>query len=1107
MMETSPITMSQPPKGNTSLSSCIIAFSIVLVAFGMGAFFTFPHTAHAAEELYNIPSLASDTYLNAYYRFEEASGTAIVDTKNGVNGTLGGATINQTGEFGKAYYFNDLTGSNGDTFPSSTAWQAGTNDMSIVFWFKAPSQTTYGTAIIGSTQSWDATARFGIKYNWTGWSSSYANQISPAYWDGSSMHNLISGTLANDTWYHIAFVRSGDTAKLYVNGLEMDSQTGWAGYNLTLAKSGYQMTLGWWGPDSDQIKMYLDDLAFFSRALSKTEINELYNNPFALSISSTTQYRSDGVTALKEGEVATSSNAVFGAFINSGSTNNVSLEVQVQPTGYLFDNTTVSTSSPYISPNTSTTVTYSGSDGRYHWEAMAVDTAGNTSTWQTFGINATSTTDFAIDTTPGFSGELFSSPLFGDSDLVSYYRMQVGPEDYKDNNNGQDSNVIYGTTDGRFGAGASFNGSNSTISTDYSYGGNISISFWVKLAADTLTPGQDIALVEVGSPTNYIEHWVSYYNNGGTKQLVFDRLRQNVANDTAVYNITLGTTTWYHIVYTYDGSTVRGYVNGSLVQSVASTGNGASGTVWPFALSSYNTIAWSGGPVDLNGSMDDVSIFSRALSASEVASLYHGSSLYLTSPQQYKSDATTTISEGATTTESTVVFGANLASLGTSTLQLQVEVKPAGTGFADIPNASSSPVSPGSFATTTFSSSTAIDPSVYPRDPESWSNGSFHWQARAYDTVTGATSSWQSPTAGDFTINTVPLYMQKHGPYPSYASTTDWHDDLYDGSSTIDCYQGAGITSTIGYCGCSITSAVMWLRYNGITTDTLGEDVNPGTLNAWLTNTGEYTSQGDFTWDPIERYASSSSGGAIVFDEDSPSYDGSSISTLRSLVDAKLSSSTPNPVILKENANNHFVLATGFATTAGTSTYTTRDSAYYNTRYLNQTMNTSSEIYGYSNNIDGVRIYYDPIALPQINTYAIDLPNALMLIDSQGRRTGKDPVTDVSYHEVPGTTYFEEGHSGQLHFSDPPIGQYTLYVLGGQTGQYNLDSWVDDGGPNPPRPQRISGDIRVGSMVAYWQNYNPANVVSSTLSFKEVVSSTASITSAPPHNLPLPPAP
>jgi hypothetical protein len=148
-----------------------------------------------------------------------------------------------------------------------------------------------------------------------------------------------------------------------------------------------------------------------------------------------------------------------------------------------------------------------------------------------------------------------------------------------------------------------------------------------------------------------------------------------------------------------------------------------------------------------------------------------------------------------------------------------------------------------------------------------------------------------------------------------------------------------------------------------------------------------------------------------------------------------------------------------------------------------------------------------PTGITPTNSYAINLPDSLILVDSQGRRTGEDPITSVTYHEISGTSYFEEGDSGQLYFTAPPTGQYILYVLGGATGPYNLDYWIDNGGSNPPKRETVSGNIQKGSMVAYVQDYDAANTASSTFSISSTVSSTASITSAPPNNLPPPPVP
>jgi hypothetical protein len=156
-------------------------------------------------------------------------------------------------------------------------------------------------------------------------------------------------------------------------------------------------------------------------------------------------------------------------------------------------------------------------------------------------------------------------------------------------------------------------------------------------------------------------------------------------------------------------------------------------------------------------------------------------------------------------------------------------------------------------------------------------------------------------------------------------------------------------------------------------------------------------------------------------------------------------------------------------------------------------------------------IQSEPTSTPQAVSLSyeahINLPNTLMLVDSQGRRAGEDPRNDTVFREIPGASGFgEDAKSGELDFSYPLESPFTLYVLGGQTGEYALDVWITNLGTQIP-PQRISGTINAGSMIAYAPDYNLKNPASSTLVFQGVVSSTASITSVPPDNLPPPPVP
>lgn len=134
-----------------------------------------------------------------------------------------------------------------------------------------------------------------------------------------------------------------------------------------------------------------------------------------------------------------------------------------------------------------------------------------------------------------------------------------------------------------------------------------------------------------------------------------------------------------------------------------------------------------------------------ATTQSDVQNFFGVAPLNISNPQQYQSDAATAIAAGGMVTSSAVVFGATLNSNGTSTLQLQAEVKPTGFPFTGTANVTGTLVSPGARATTTYIGS----------------NGSYHWQARVVD-GNGSSSVWQTfginaTSTVDFIINNNPI--------------------------------------------------------------------------------------------------------------------------------------------------------------------------------------------------------------------------------------------------------------------------------------------------------------------------------------------------------------
>jgi hypothetical protein len=96
------------------------------------------------------------------------------------------------------------------------------------------------------------------------------------------------------------------------------------------------------------------------------------------------------------------------------------------------------------------------------------------------------------------------------------------------------------------------------------------------------------------------------------------RFRNSLGAATTITSAGLVPNTWQHYAMTYDGAKLRVYRNGVLHDSVASTGNI---TLTTEALTIGRTL-FNGSPFSLNGSLDEVALWNRALSASEVQCIY-----------------------------------------------------------------------------------------------------------------------------------------------------------------------------------------------------------------------------------------------------------------------------------------------------------------------------------------------------------------------------------------------------------------------------------------------------------------------------------------------------
>ena len=161
---------------------------------------------------------------------------------------------------------------------------------------------------------------------------------------------------------------------------------------------------------------------------------------------------------------------------------------------------------------------------------------------------------------------------------------------------------------GKFGTALSFNGTDSVVAINNlmasAVSSNMTIEAWVKPA----TAGNNWRPV-IGK--SYKGSQLSYVIQGATPQGV-PSLYIAPASSNLLASAPLPTNTWSHIAATFDGTTVRLYVNGSLSASQAQSGAPTPSND-PLTIGSDGLLEsfW-------NGAIDEVRIYNRALSATEI---------------------------------------------------------------------------------------------------------------------------------------------------------------------------------------------------------------------------------------------------------------------------------------------------------------------------------------------------------------------------------------------------------------------------------------------------------------------------------------------------------
>ncbi len=286
----------------------------------------------------------------------------------------------------------------------------------------------------------------------------------------------------------------------------------------------------------------------------------------------------------------------------------------------------------------------------------------------------------------------------------------------------------------------------------------------------------------------------------------------------------------------------------------------------------------------------------------------------------------------------------------------------------------------------------------------------------------------------------VPLMTQIASPYPP--ESAEWADDVY-GDGTPD-----WCGSTIGGCGCALTSLAMLGQYYGITKGYDGTTVNPGNFNTWLQNNNGYTELNTIRWYYGLQYLSPALGYSTL------QLDALN-STNKDEVATAVAAGSPS-IAFKKSKGHYFVLSDVLAD----GNYAVRDPFWYMTQTLNDTKDIAGHVQGYGGTFDQANLYSHTNAqrpFPRWVEIQLGSPAELLITDGQGRRTGYDPETGEILNEIPGSTYAQAAGvvtrdqvGADVHLpkvlaiTAPEDDVFTLEVIGTGVGGYTLS--VDTGG-------------------------------------------------------------
>lgn len=490
------------------------------------------------------------------------------DMAGNTPGTLQSGVSFVVGKSNQAFSFDGVD--DRVTF-AKPAGNFGTSDFTIAYWMKT---TSTGGAFLekrpacnmDSGASWwgiRGTGTFGLEI---------AGSRMADYTSISTVTSLDDGA-----WHHVAWTRQGTTLQVYVDGALNNSKISSGVANIT---NNTAMRLGASTCTVDGTQPYrgaVDELRIFNRALSSTEIYATFNEgnagPPVITLQPASRNTYEG-------------NSVTFTVVATGA----------QPLQYQWRFNGANASGATESAFTLSDIDDSD-EGTY--VVVLSNSVGSVTSTPAQLTMLTTTTELP----PG---------------LVAWWPAEGDANDIIGNNHGVPSGVTF--TPGQIGQAFELSGAESYVDFGPSIGdfgtNNFTIACWMR------TSGDGRAAFLEKRPACNMDWGPSWWGIRGTVDFVLEiggaKMQYYSAVTTAI-SVTDGE--WHHLVWTREGKHLKVYVDGSLNSTNTTPGiaNITSDASMQLGTSSCNNVD---GTTPFTGSVDELQIYNRALSSSEILAIY-----------------------------------------------------------------------------------------------------------------------------------------------------------------------------------------------------------------------------------------------------------------------------------------------------------------------------------------------------------------------------------------------------------------------------------------------------------------------------------------------------